>query len=43
VLRPDMHVFWRGERLADPERLAAAATGFASAPYSAPTVAMTGS
>jgi len=39
LLRPDMHVFWRGDRLADPDGVAAAATGHATAPYTAPTVA----
>ena len=39
LLRPDMHVFWRGDRLDDPDGLAAAATGHATAPYAAPIVA----
>jgi len=41
LLRPDMHVFWRGDRLVDPPGLAAAALGYATAPYAAPDVAAT--
>jgi len=41
LLRPDMHVFWRGDLIADPGGLAAAATGYASAPYAAPQPAVT--
>jgi len=42
LLRPDMHVFWRGDHIADPADLAAAATGFANAPYAAPSIAVAG-
>ena len=39
LLRPDMHVFWRGETLDDPDGMAAAATGFETASYGAPSAA----
>lgn len=43
LLRPDMHVFWRGDHLPDPEGLAAAATGFADAPFGVPATSMSAS
>lgn len=43
LLRPDMHVFWRGDQLSDPEGLAAAATGFADSPYGVPATAVAAS
>jgi hypothetical protein len=36
LLRPDLHVFWRGERLPDADRLTAAATGFAQDRFGVP-------
>ena len=41
LLRPDMHVFWRGDRLVDPAGMAAAATGFATVPFASPDVTVT--
>jgi hypothetical protein len=38
-----MHVFWRGEELPDADGLAAAATGFADAPYGVPATSMSAS
>lgn len=36
LLRPDLHVFWRGERLPDADRLTTAATGFAKDRFGVP-------
>lgn len=36
LLRPDLHVFWRGERLPDADRLTTAATGFAQDRFGVP-------
>jgi len=36
LLRPDMHVFWRGDQLPDPAALASAATGFDVGQFGAP-------
>jgi 2-polyprenyl-6-methoxyphenol hydroxylase-like FAD-dependent oxidoreductase len=33
LLRPDMHVFWRGDRIIDPDEMASAATGFATVAF----------
>ena len=39
LLRPDLHVFWRGDHLIDPDGLASAATGFTATPFGAPGAA----
>ena len=38
LLRPDMHVFWRGDRIVDPDGMASAATGFVPAPFAVSAV-----